>query len=251
MTDVTVRVIGGPTAVVEYAGARFLLDPTFDEPQTYHYGPVTAVKLTGPAVRPDELGPIDAVLVSHEHHMDNFDFSGREFALGAKRVITTEDGAPKLGDHATGLRPFDRTEVGTVRITAVPALHGDPELGLRNGPVIGFVLEADGAPTVYIGGDNASLEVVSVIAERFPGIEIAVLNVGAAKLPARGDVFLTLTADLAARAAALLGARAVVPLHQDGWAHYTQHAEDVTRVFGAAGLGKVLVDARPGAVAVL
>ncbi|MFF4600950.1 MBL fold metallo-hydrolase [Amycolatopsis sp. NPDC001319] len=251
MTDVTVRVIGGPTAVVEYAGARLLLDPTFDEPQTYHYGPVTAVKLTGPALAPDELGPIDAVLVSHEHHRDNLDFAGRDFALRAERVITTDDGAPKLGDHATGLRPFDRTEVAAVSITAVPALHGSPEVGLRNGPVIGFVLEADGAPTVYIGGDNASLEVVAVIAERFPDIEIAVLNTGAAKLAARGDVFLTLTADLAAQAAALLDARAVVPLHQDGWAHYTEHAEDVTRAFEAAGLGKVLVDARPGAVAVL
>lgn len=27
----TVQLIGGPTAVLDYAGSRFVLDPTFDE----------------------------------------------------------------------------------------------------------------------------------------------------------------------------------------------------------------------------
>ncbi|MEU7750239.1 MBL fold metallo-hydrolase [Micromonospora sp. NPDC049171] len=246
MNELTVRAIGGPTAVLDYAGSRVVLDPTFDDPQTYHYGKVTATKLVGPSVSPEDLGQVDLVLVSHEHHLDNLDISGREYARQARRVLTTAAGAPKLGPGAVGLLPFAHADVGDLRVTAVPALHGTPEIGVVNGPVIGFVLEAGGWPTVYVSGDNASVDVVAVIAERFPAIEIAILNLGAAYIAARGEGFLTLTAELAARAAALLGVRAVVPVHQHGWAHYTQDADDVERAFTAAGLRHLLVDLRPG-----
>ncbi|MET7946471.1 hypothetical protein [Micromonospora sp. NPDC005324] len=83
-------------------------------------------------------------------------------------MFTTTAGAPNLGPGATGLRPFEYAEVGDVRVTAVPALHGPPEIGVVNGPVIGFVLEATGWPTVYVSGDNASLDVVAVVAEQSP-----------------------------------------------------------------------------------
>lgn len=251
MTELTVRAVGGPTAVLEYAGLRFVLDPTFDAPQEYRAGPVTLTKLAAPAITPEDIGPVDAILISHDHHNDNLDTSGRRYALEAPRIFTTVAGAERLGPPATGLRPQDYAEVGGVRVTAVPALHGSPEVGLVNGPVIGFVLETADQPTVYVGGDNASLDVVAVVAERFPAIEIAILNIGGAKVEARGDVFLTLTAELAARAAALLDVRAVVPVHQDGWAHFTQGADDVVRAFKDAGLSTVLVDLRPGDSAIL
>ncbi|MCG5452221.1 MULTISPECIES: MBL fold metallo-hydrolase [Micromonospora] len=246
MNKLTVRTVGGPTAVLDYAGQRVVLDPTFDDPRTYQNGPVTATKFTGPSAAPTDLDPVDVVLVSHEHHIDNLDISGREYARRARRVFTTTAGAPNLGPLATGLRPFEYAEVGDVRVTAVPALHGSPEIGVVNGPVIGFVLEAAGWPTVYVSGDNASLDVVAVVAEQFPAIEIAILNLGAAQIAARGEAFLTLTAELAARAATVLGVRAVIPVHQDGWGHYTQGADDVVRAFEAAGLTDVLVDLRPG-----
>ncbi|RKR86547.1 L-ascorbate metabolism protein UlaG (beta-lactamase superfamily) [Micromonospora pisi] len=246
MNNLTVRSIGGPTAVLDYAGSRIVLDPTFDQPGTYQNGPVTATKLTGPSVPPGDLDQVDVVLVSHEHHIDNLDTSGREYARRARRVFTTTAGAQNLGPHSTGLRPFEHAEVGDIRITAVPALHGTPEIGVVNGPVVGFVLEADDWPTVYISGDNASLDIVAVVAEHFPATEIAILNLGAARIPVRGNGLLTLNAEMAARAAALLGARAVVPMHQDGWGHYTQDADDVVRAFEEAGLTNVLVDVRPG-----
>jgi L-ascorbate metabolism protein UlaG (beta-lactamase superfamily) len=246
MSRPTVRLVGGPTAVLDYAGSRFVLDPTFDEPGTYQIRPVALTKLTGPSVRPEEIGPVDAVLLSHEHHVDNLDKSGREYARAARRVLTTAAGAPNLGPHAIGLQPYERVEVGDVRVTAVPALHGPPEIGVVNGPVIGFVLEAEGWPTIYASGDNASIDVVAVVAERFPAIEIAIFNMGAVWIEARGEGYLTFTAELAARAAALLGVRAVVPVHQDGWGHYTQHADDVARAFGEAGLAHVLVTLQPG-----
>ncbi len=53
------------------------------------------------------------------------------------------------------------------------------------GQVIGFLLHAPGAPSVYVSGDNASLEVVRAIAERFAPIGVAVLFAGAVQLPHR------------------------------------------------------------------
>ncbi len=251
MAQLTVQLVGGPTALLAYAGARLLTDPTFDPPQVYRTGSVTLTKVTGPALSPAAIGPVDAVLISHDHHADNLDTAGRALAGGMPRVLTTVAGAARLGPPARGLRPHDQVDLGDVRITAVPAPHGSPEVGLTNGPVIGFVLESPGQPTVYVSGDNASLDVVAGIAERFPGIEVAVLHLGAAKVPARGDVFLTLTADDAVRAAALLGVRAVVPVHQEGWLHFTQGPDRVVRAFGDAGRSDLLVDLRAGASATL
>jgi hypothetical protein len=76
------------------------------------------------------------------------------------------------------------------------------------GPVIGFVLSASGSPTVYVSGDNASLDVVREIAERCGPIDIAVLFAGAVQPAPRFDgAYLTLSSDLAAQASIILGPR--------------------------------------------
>jgi L-ascorbate metabolism protein UlaG (beta-lactamase superfamily) len=63
LPTLSVRLVGGPTAVLEYAGLRWLTDPTFSAPGEYAGG---LVKTSGPAITIDELGAIDVVLVSHD-----------------------------------------------------------------------------------------------------------------------------------------------------------------------------------------
>ena len=72
--------VGGPTVLIEVDGWRLLTDPTFDPPgRKYKFGWGTgSQKLTGPAVAAPELGPIDAILLTHDHHDDNLDPCGRE-----------------------------------------------------------------------------------------------------------------------------------------------------------------------------
>ena len=53
-------------------------------------------------------------------------------------------------------------------MTAVPAEHGPPGLGEITGPVTGFVVSGADVPTVYVSGDNASLDAVREVADRFP-----------------------------------------------------------------------------------
>lgn len=63
-----------------------------------------------------------------------------------------------------------------------------------------------------------------------------VAGVPSADGPPWGEAFLTLTADTAVPAARALGDAPIVPIHQDGWAHFTSGAEDLRAAFAAAGL---------------
>ena len=252
----TLRLIGGPTALIAYGGLRFLTDPTFDPAGGDYPRPGTPVvlhKLTDPAVEADELEPIDAVLLSHDHHKDNLDQAGRAFLSRADRVLTTEEGAKRLEVEATGMTPGEsvelpRQEGGPVTVTAVRADHGPPEVAPKNGPVIGFVLRADGEPTLYVSGDNASVEVVRQVFDEQGPIDAAVLFCGGAAVPeVWGEgAYLTLTPEKAVEAARLLGEAPIVPIHQEGWAHFSFGPEELRNSFLEAGLGERLREVGPG-----
>jgi L-ascorbate metabolism protein UlaG (beta-lactamase superfamily) len=246
---VKLTLVGGPTAVLEYAGLRWLTDPAFSPPGEYAGG---LVKTTGPAIEPDALLPIDVVLLSHEHHSDNLDPAGREFLPRAERVITSLQGAEHLRGNATGLEPWASVDVeragGTpVRVTALPAQHGPDGTDHITGPVIGFLLEADGEDRVYVAGDNASLDVVRTIAERVGPIDVAVLFAGAVQLPHRFDgAYLTLSSDRAAEATKVLGVRATLPVHFEGWSHFTQGSRELRAAFAGNSVSDRLVLAKRG-----
>ena len=224
--ELTVRLVGGPTALIELGGVRLLTDPTFDPPGDHPIGTRVLTKTSGPAVPADELGPVDAVLLSHDQHPDNLDDAGRALLAGVPLVLTTEQAARRLGGTALALPSWQRTTVGAVAVTAVPAQHGPDGTTDLTGPVTGFVLSGDGLPTVYVSGDNASLDVVRAVVGRIGPVDVAVLFAGAARTPLI-DGYLTLTAADAAEAAQVLGARTVIPVHAEGWAHFTQGVDDL------------------------
>lgn len=65
---ISVQTVGGPTIIIEAAGLRFMTDPTFDPPGSYRAetAPEPLSKTTGPAIASDQIGHIDAVLLSHD-----------------------------------------------------------------------------------------------------------------------------------------------------------------------------------------
>ena len=150
-------------------------------------------------------------------------------------------GGPTMALHYAGFRfltdpTYDAAD-GRIRITAVPALHGPEFAADFLADVTGFVLEADGHPTMYVSGDNASLTLVEQIAARFPAISIAVLFTGGARIaPVADNNLLTLDSALAARAAALMPNATIVPTHYEGWSHFTEGADDLVARFREAGL---------------
>jgi L-ascorbate metabolism protein UlaG (beta-lactamase superfamily) len=234
MSTMTVTYVGGPTALLEYAGQRILLDPTFDSPQVYESDGEALTKTTGPGIALDDLGVIDLVLLSHHEHEDNLDTAGAELVSRTQTLSTAKAGID-LGKPVIGLDCWEAYRVGDITVTAAPALHGPPGADRLVGPVIGFLLEAPDKPTVYVSGDNASLELVQQIADRFPNIGVAVLFAGAARVPSI-DAALTLTSIDAARAAQILGAQVVIGLHTEDWKHFSETRADLEAAFAGTGL---------------
>ena len=240
--------IGGPTALIEWAGARLLTDPTLDPAGTeYPTAAYTLRKTMDPALSAEALPALDAVLLSHDHHFDNLDHGGRRLLARARRILTTRDGAARLGSEP-GLDPWQTTSLETstgaaLRITATPARHGPPESD--RGPVIGFVLEREGEGAVYVSGDTVWYDGVAEVAARFP-VRTAVLFLGAARVKAAGDQPLTFTAEGAVEAARAFGHATIVPLHFEGWAHFSESRAQVEQAFAAGGLTDRLRWPRPG-----
>ena len=87
---------------------------------------------------------------------------------------------------------------------------------------------------------------VGAIADRVGPVDVAVLFAGAARTALAGGAYLTLTSQAAAEAARLLDARAVVPLHFEGWAHFTQGCDTLPAAFDRAGLADRLRLPEPG-----
>lgn len=233
--------IGGPTAVFEWGGLRLLTDPTFDPAGAHHQtGPVVLTKTAGPVLSPESLGRIDAVLLSHDHHYDNLDHSGRKFLEAMKQVLTTPAGAERLGGKAIGLANWQSIEIRAadgrvLRITGTPARHGPAHLD--RGPVTGFAMAFTDATNqaVYISGDTVWYEGVAQVAGRFD-VHAAVLFMGAARVAAVGPDALTMTAEDGIQAARAFPAATIVPLHYEGWAHFSQSRDVIEHAFHDAGI---------------
>jgi L-ascorbate metabolism protein UlaG (beta-lactamase superfamily) len=63
-----------------------------------------------------------------------------------------------------------------------------------------------------------------------------VIFAGAARIGLLDNALLTLDSEQAAEAARILGARRVVPVHCDSWAHFTEGRDKIRAAFEAAGL---------------
>jgi L-ascorbate metabolism protein UlaG (beta-lactamase superfamily) len=240
-----VTYIGGPTALIEIGGLRLLTDPVFDPPGgKYRFGLGTgSQKLDGPAVAVADLGRIDAVLLSHDHHDDNLDPSGRALLPSAGQVVTTASGAKRLGGNALGLEPWAATTLQapdggpTVTVTATPARHGPPLSHPLVGDVIGFMLEWEGQRhgALWISGDTVYYRGVAEVGQRFE-VGTALIHMGGVRFAISGPARYTMNAREAARVADEFGLTTLLPIHYEGWKHFREGRADAERTFADAGI---------------
>jgi L-ascorbate metabolism protein UlaG (beta-lactamase superfamily) len=167
--------LGHASWLVQLDGVSLLIDPAL---RPTLFGGIARNVEPGLAI--EALPRIDAQLVSHNHY-DHLDLPTLT-AVGAPVVAGL--GLTRLfrgeGLPCTELGWWQATRVGEVRITFVPAQHWS-----RRGPFDanatlwgGFVIEGRGA-TVYHSGDTAWFEGFAEIGRRFPGIDAALLPIGA------------------------------------------------------------------------
>lgn len=120
--------IGHSTMLIEIEGKRVLTDPMFSDrasPASW----VGPLRFTPPALEIDELPPLDAVLISHDHY-DHLDVSSIR-ALGQRGVpffVPLGVGAhlEYWGVPAAQIREmdwWDEAQVGPLTIACVPSRH--------------------------------------------------------------------------------------------------------------------------------
>ena len=244
-------------ALIEIGSVRLLTDPVLDPAGTqFHYGPIALEKTSGIATSPDQLGRIDAVLLSHDQHGDNLDNAGRALLGRVPLVLTTELAAGRLeGVAAKGLAPWGQYTVtgangDALRVTAMPAQHGPDGTLEATGPVIGFLIEHDDmAAPVYISGDTVRFAGTEEIARRHAPIGLALLHLGCVHLGPFGDAAFSLSAEEAVAYAAALQARTIVPLHYEGWKHFSENRAAAEDVFKRASLDANVHWLEPGEAA--
>jgi L-ascorbate metabolism protein UlaG (beta-lactamase superfamily) len=113
--------------------------------------------------------------------------------------------------------------------------------------VTGFVARFNDEPGngLYVSGDTVWFEGVEQVIKRYP-LRAALLFMGAARVPVLPNAHVTLTAKEGVEVARALPHATIVPLHYEGWAHFSESREDIDRVFAAAGLQNRLQWLAPG-----
>jgi L-ascorbate metabolism protein UlaG (beta-lactamase superfamily) len=230
--------IGGPTALIELGGWTLLTDPTFDPAGgRYRFGWGTgSEKLAGPALAPDALPPLDAILLTHDHHEDNLDAAGRALLPRARDVVVTASGAKRLG-FGRGLVAWEGTRLSQpgkpdLEIIATPCRHGPPLTNPIVGDVIGFTLVCDGE-VVWITGDTVLYDGVRSVAGRWE-IDVALVHLGGVRFPVTGPFRYTMTGRDAVELVRLVKPKLAVPIHYEGWKHFVDGREGMEQALTAA-----------------
>ena len=186
--------IGTATTLVRLGSFTLLTDPNFlHRGQRAYLGKgLSSKRLTEPAMQPDELPALDAVVLSHLHG-DHFDRVARKGLAREQPVVTTPQAARRLRrwDFDTvPLRTWERSVLrrGPEALTfeSLPAIHARGVMGGLLPPVMGTLLEhaVDGDVTrrVYLSGDTLSGTHLDEVRRRHPDIDVAVVHLGGTRV---------------------------------------------------------------------
>jgi L-ascorbate metabolism protein UlaG (beta-lactamase superfamily) len=218
--------VGTATTVLRLGGFTLLTDPNFlHRGQRAYLGKgLWSRRLTDPALRPAELPPLDAIVLSHLHG-DHFDRVARRELARTQPVITTPAAARRLrgwGFESEGLETWQRTVLTkgeeTLTVEAVPAVHARGLMGALLPPVMGSILEhrvgGEVRRRVYLSGDTLTGDHVSDVSRRHPDIDVAVVHLGGTRV-----LFHTVTMDAEQGVDFLRRSdpRRAVPVHHDDY----------------------------------
>lgn len=249
----TVQFIGTATVIIRFQGFTILTDPNFlHKGEHVHLGyGLTSERQTNPAIRLEDLPPIDLVVLSHFHD-DHFDKKVQERLKRSTPVISTKEAGERLKrmgfTRTFGLSTWDRVDVSKgparLRITAAPGRHGPAAVAVLLPKTMGSVLEFGANAALpdyrmYISGDTLVYDDISAIPQRFPGIDLALLHLGGTRI--LGVVKVTMDGKDGVRMMQVVRPKKTVPIHYNDYDVFKSPLEDFAREVKAAGLDKDVI----------
>ena len=181
-----VRLIRNATLKIQYAGQTLLVDPMLGKKGTemsalgVNLNP--RVHLTMPIG--EVLDDVDFVLLTHTH-IDHYDPAAKQLISKDTPwyVQPADYDSVAMKDHFRNTTVVkESVQVGGITIVRIAGNHGRGKLGKMMGASSGYVLKAEGQPTLYIMGDcvwNESTQ--KAVEEHHPAY--IVVNSGGAILP--------------------------------------------------------------------
>ena len=181
--------IGHSTSLIEMDGVRILIDPVWEEraaPTTWA-GPK---RFFPSPLALEDIPPIDAVVVSHDH----YDHLGAHTIRGLAHLPATRSAQwitplgvssllTRLGVQAarcTELNWRDKTQVGPVCVTALPARHFSGRSLFNRFQTLWASFALIGPQhRVYYGADSGEWSGFRDIGEQFGPFDLSLLEIGA------------------------------------------------------------------------
>jgi L-ascorbate metabolism protein UlaG (beta-lactamase superfamily) len=213
------------TFLLEMGGMRMLVDPMLGAAGTAPAVPNTPNAKPNPLVDlpfgeeglADLIESTDAVLVTHTHN-DHWDGRAQELLPKDGLVLCQpEDEARISGAGFTNVSAVDPGLAWRgLRLLRTGGRHGTGEIGRQMAPVSGFVIRAEGSPSLYVAGDTIWCdEVEEALRDHRP--DVIVVNAGAARF-LEGDP-ITMTAGDVARVRQAAPEARVIAVHMEAINH--------------------------------
>ncbi|MFI6603773.1 MBL fold metallo-hydrolase [Nonomuraea sp. NPDC050536] len=221
----------GHSSVLLQAGSRtVLVDPVLSESIPGLIRPLR--RLTPPGLAIEDLPLVDVVLLTHDH-VDHFDKP--TLTLLAARNPRLKVMVPRglgrrwlrrLPVRVVELDWWQHTRAGELTLTCLPAAHwsGRTPWGLYRSLWASWMITDPSGRRVYHGGDSARGSHFLQIGACFPGIDLALLSVGA-YAPRWFQASAHMDPRQAVQACLQLGAARMLPVH---WGTFVLSREPIT-----------------------
>lgn len=220
---ITAAWIGHATVLINFFGTWIITDPVFSERVGINLLGLTTLgpkRLYTPALRVEELPPIDLILLSHGH-MDHLDiptlekFDGDIPVVMAKHTPDILENTPRK--EVMELDWGERTTVQDITIEAIEVKHfgwrypweSDRSKGFWRGRSYNAYLLSKNGHHIVFGGDTAYHENFKHIGERNITVDLAIMPIGTYNPWLRNHA----NPEQAIAMADQMNARAILPIH--------------------------------------
>ena len=240
-----IQLVRHATLLLDYANMRLLVDPMLSDA-----GAMAAIQ-NSPQPRPNPLvampmpaaqvlDGVHAVLVTHTHR-DHWDDAAIQ--LVPKDLLLfcqPEDLAKMESTHfVNAAAVHDARNWSKICITRTGGRHGTGDIGKAMAPVSGYVLQNEGEPTLYIGGDTIWCREVSDAIEQFHP-DVIVLNAGGARFM-QGDPITMMPSDVIHVCHAAPKAK-IMAVHMEAINHCLVTRDELAEQADVAGVSVMIPD---------